>query len=331
MNQGKMEDRKNNRHIPSETIAAYLDGNASAEECRQILEAMAQDEEIRELMQISLAIDKESGIPADATLPMTAMAATLDSSNLCCIRCEEYILKKHGIDHAGTGDAKQNGWLKDSGTALYDIGRILESNGFTVIRQYNSSIEDIVCALQSGKDLIAVVDGGELLDRNEAEMMEDIVNGPIPDHTVVITACDPTSKRLTIHDPNSPDSLDTYPIDVFEEAWADSKHLLVIADYDEDAEYIPHPIDLSDIVLDDSLNELREAIAENAHEVWASNRKQEGWTYGPVRNDVLKQTPDMVPYSKLPESEKEYDRDMAIKTIKLLIKLGYEIVKKDRP
>jgi hypothetical protein len=36
----------------------------------------------------------------------------------------------------------------------------------------------------------------------------------------------------------------------------------------------------------------------------------------------------MIPYSQLPESEKAYDREMAVNTIKLLIKLGYEIKKR---
>ena len=92
--------------------------------------------------------------------------------------------------------------------------------------------------------------------------------------------------------------------------------------------YVPKPIDLSDVELTDDLNELREAIAENAHEVWAGNRYAEGWRYGVQRNDDLKLHPDIVPYSQLPESEKEYDREMAMKTIKLLKKLGYDIVKR---
>ena len=41
-------------------------------------------------------------------------------------------------------------------------------------------------------------------------------------------------------------------------------------------EYIPKPIDLSDVSLTDDLIELREAIAENAHEIWAENRRLEG-------------------------------------------------------
>ena len=80
--------------------------------------------------------------------------------------------------------------------------------------------------------------------------------------------------------------------------------------------------------ISEDLIELREAIAENAHEVWAYNRKQEGWKYGPERDDVKKMHPDMIAYSQLPESEKQYDREMAINTIKLVKKLGWDIVKR---
>ena len=86
-------------------------------------------------------------------------------------------------------------------------------------------------------------------------------------------------------------------------------------------EYNPQPINLDNIPLGEELNELIEAIAENAHDVWAVARMKEGWTYGPVRDDAKKQHPDLVPYSALPDSEKEYDRLMAANTIKLVRKL----------
>lgn len=82
--------------------------------------------------------------------------------------------------------------------------------------------------------------------------------------------------------------------------------------------YNPKPIDLSGVELIDDLNELREAIAENAHDVWAVERQAQGWTYGLQRNDEMKLTPCMVPYSQLPENEKTFDRDMAMKTLKLV-------------
>ena len=89
--------------------------------------------------------------------------------------------------------------------------------------------------------------------------------------------------------------------------------------------YIPRPIDTRDVVLSRELLELTERIAENVHEVWAAGRVQEGWTYGSTRDDLLKQTPCLVPYSQLPESEKEFDRKTALETIKLIMKLGFEI------
>lgn len=90
--------------------------------------------------------------------------------------------------------------------------------------------------------------------------------------------------------------------------------------------YIPKPVDTSDIQLPEELLPLIEKMAENVHEVWAKNRMAEGWTYGPVRDDVLKQHPCLVPYSELPEGEKEYDRDTSQQTLKLILKLGFKIV-----
>ena len=161
------------------------------------------------------------------------------------------------------------------------------------------------------------------------EIAEDILLGKMPDHTVVVLSVDPDDKSVAIYDPNSPNPKDIYPLAQFEDAWNDSKNYLVTITSNSMKTYTPKPIDLSDVELTEDLNELREAIAENAHEIWAENRQAEGWTYGPQRDDQLKQTPDMVPYSQLPEGEKEYDREMAMKTIKLLKKLGYDLIKRE--
>lgn len=91
--------------------------------------------------------------------------------------------------------------------------------------------------------------------------------------------------------------------------------------------YKPNPIDTSDIVLTDDLLDLTEKIAENVHEVWSEGRIKEGWIYGAVRDDAKKETPCLVPYDHLPENEKDYDRNTALETIKLIIKLGYRIEK----
>lgn len=94
---------------------------------------------------------------------------------------------------------------------------------------------------------------------------------------------------------------------------------------DKTKNYIPQPADTSHIELPAELTALAERIAENVHDVWAKSRMAEGWTYGPERNDDLKQTPCMVPYSELPETEKEYDRATALQTIKFIKALGFNI------
>lgn len=73
------------------------------------------------------------------------------------------------------------------------------------------------------------------------------------------------------------------------------------------------------------LQELVERLARNNHDHWARKRIDEGWHYGPSRNDKEKQHPDLVPYAQLPESEKDYDRTTVIETVKAIISLGYEI------
>lgn len=90
--------------------------------------------------------------------------------------------------------------------------------------------------------------------------------------------------------------------------------------------YTPEPIDVSNVILPDELNVLVEKLAENVHDTWAKGRLNEGWSYGPVRDDVNKYHPCLVPYNELPESEKEYDRNTALATLKLIIISGYEIV-----
>lgn len=92
-------------------------------------------------------------------------------------------------------------------------------------------------------------------------------------------------------------------------------------------EYVPAPIDTSDVILPDSISELIEMLAENTHETWSKMRISQGWTYGEKRDDTALTTPCLVPYDELPESEKIYDRNTAAETLKLIVKLGYKIEK----
>ena len=86
--------------------------------------------------------------------------------------------------------------------------------------------------------------------------------------------------------------------------------------------YQPAPIDNSSIEISKELSELVELLARNNHDLWAKRRIEEGWRYGPRRDDEKKETPVLVPYDELPESEKQYDRDNAVGALKTIIALG---------
>jgi hypothetical protein len=92
--------------------------------------------------------------------------------------------------------------------------------------------------------------------------------------------------------------------------------------------YVPKPIDTTMVNLPPELVELTERLAENAHDLWAAQRLADDWTYGAKRDDQAKQHPCLVSYSNLPEAEKEYDRTMAMGTLKAILALGYTITKK---
>jgi class 3 adenylate cyclase len=90
-------------------------------------------------------------------------------------------------------------------------------------------------------------------------------------------------------------------------------------------EYKPAPIDTSKIILQPEISELTELLARNTHDNWGKLRMAEGWRFGSAQNDIRREHPDLVPYDRLPESEKEYDRRTAIETIKALLAMGYTI------
>ena len=91
--------------------------------------------------------------------------------------------------------------------------------------------------------------------------------------------------------------------------------------------YTPAPLDTRNIELPKELDGLIEEMARNVHDVWAQGRIAEGWTYGEQRDDKQKTHPCLVPYEELPDAEREYDRQTAVQTLKLILKLGFKIHK----
>ena len=203
--------------------------------------------------------------------------------------CVQFALNQKGIE----GDS-----FKDTSLRVYE--------------RHTANPGTVFTALRKGGIVIPVVDASLLGEYNVKETA-----------TVVIKANQITD-MVDLYVPKSND-IRTFPIATFVEAWDATGGICTTAFPPDAKTYHPKLLDLKHVELPDGFDELREAIAENAHDRWALERQSEGWTYGPKRDDSKLETPDMVPYSQLPESEKQYDRVMAEDTLKLLTALGYRI------
>ena len=312
--------------ISDELLAAFLDGNTSKEETQQVLQALKSDKQLQEVLDIALKTDEDTNLilhnptVSFEILPMLQKAA-ISGENICAVLCEIFILHRRQLPYDEEwllNTARRKDWLKPEGTPLYCLGNLLAYSGMFVTRKYDSSLEDIKQAIKKDNDVVVGVDR-EKLYAEEVDL-EDLTN-----HAVVVTHIE--NNIVTIFDPYEEPYISNIPLQDFLNAWKESHNYMIQVLQSVD-EYEPHPINVDTIPLDGDLEELQEAIAENAHDVWAEARIKDGWTYGKERNDAQKHNPDLVPYTALSEGEKEYDRIMAFKTIKLVKKLGYDIIKR---
>jgi len=312
--------------ISDELLAAFLEGNTSKEETLRILQAMKTDKELQEVLSIAVQTDKEIPLgyhqssDIDDVLPMLQKAA-LGGENICAVLCEIYILNQHHIifnKDSLYDAARKKGWLKPDGTPLYCLGNLLAYSGLLINRKFDSLLDDIRRAISEGCDVMVGVDR-EKLYAEEVDL-EDLTN-----HAVVVTGID--DNYVLVFDPYETPAISEIPVPNFLNAWKES-HNYMIKVLHSIKDYEPHPINVDSIPLNGDLEQLQDAIAENAHNVWAQARIKEGWTYGKEFDDAKKQDPTLMPFTALPDSEKEYDRLTAFNTIKLVKKLGFDIVKR---
>ncbi|XP_050933913.1 ryanodine receptor 3 isoform X1 [Lates calcarifer] len=92
------------------------------------------------------------------------------------------------------------------------------------------------------------------------------------------------------------------------------------------ASFIPTPVETSQVVMPPHLEKVRDKLAENIHELWGMNKIELGWSYGKIRDDNKRQHPCLVDFSKLPETEKNYNLQMSTETLKTLLALGCRVV-----
>lgn len=316
--------------ITPDLILRYIQGETNFEETVRILDECADDQFFRSWLDLETARIRKSSSSAKREnkkeigiryipFPLVSLAAECDKDNLCSIKCELNILdrfgKAEGMNEENLSkEASELGLLKEQGTPLYNMGRLLSLHGLAVIRHYGSKIEDIINALEVQKCAVMVP-----------------VFGKKTFHAIVIQQI----KRnvVSYYEPNE-DKIATMVLPDFIAMWDRSNNYLVKVASKEavrntDLE-IYHPDIISIPELTGRELEIEWAIAELYHDVWASRRLKEGWRYGDKRNDDQKIHPDLLPLAELKASEIQYDLDNAKWAVYMLTQVfGYDLVNKD--
>lgn len=336
--------------ISDELFDRFMEGETTPEETITVLEAMKTD---KELMKMYISVKRFDAMMAEdeePPVPLEKMAAKSED-NMCDILCERFILHKR-LGQSGSlnilSDAKNEQmflkvaqrfdegewiaaneeffstpidkqWLTSKGVAFYNVGRILEGYGLSVTRHFNSSITHLLQCLKRNESLIVIV--------NEEVLIGETNSDNQPNHAICVLSIE--NNMVRVYNPTTDNIEDCYPLEAFIKAWETSRNYVVAVGEKGEKLYEPTPINLDDVELDEDLEDLLEAIAENAHDVWAKDRVAEGYVYGPVNNSDSTKGPltnkDLRPYSELPDSEKDYDRKLAVSTLKLAKRLGFKV------
>lgn len=336
-------------------LNSFIFGRPSPEDTLQVLKEIVEDPgtaeyvrnglEVNDRIQEIRNLDTEKVIEArlkeiekeynifSTFLPMTSLAAA-DSDNMCVIKCEQLLLRKIKGEGASAIDLSNlekeySEYFKGDGISVCNIGKLLQKIDpyIFVQRRFRQSAESIIEQLGKGYGIIAVINQNKLGNSDEFDEFEDMAN-----HAVVVLSIE--GDKVTLYNPTTGNQEDSYSITDFERAWADSRCFMAcIKRLDNIDDYEPCPIDVADIELDPALTQLTEAISETAHEIWSSDRKKQGWKWGPKRKEevlpdgsVDLRNPDLKPYNLLTSQEQDYDRKMAIDTIRLVQLLGYKLV-----
>ncbi|XP_073497742.1 ryanodine receptor 1 isoform X6 [Phyllobates terribilis] len=121
------------------------------------------------------------------------------------------------------------------------------------------------------------------------------------------------------------DRMRVEPIKEYKHDFQDIRNLLGPTKSLSHTSFVPCPVDTIQIVLPPHLERIREKLAENIHELWALTRIEQGWTYGPIRDDNKRLHPCLLDFHSLPEPERNYNLLMSGETLKTLLALGCHV------
>ena len=193
---------------------------------KHVIEGMSFDEleKVTGIKKANLYNIKKRALNA---MEKIALIARSKGDVLCAVRCEEFILHCFGI-HKTVPQlrdmALDAGWLTDDGAYVKDLGNTAAAFGLKVEKVEDATLQDIIKALEEGKQVIAAVDGGELIGDPLEERLEDVLVGGIVDHCVVVLSVSVQNDEVALFDPAFGPVPLTVTIAHFLDAWEDSNY-----------------------------------------------------------------------------------------------------------
>jgi len=154
----------------------------------------------------------------------------------CAVASQEFVLEElTGLEFEEStlrDLAEENGWFDPyGGTAMDDVGNLLEHMGLRVERSVDNSIEDLEACLADGGEVIVGVDSSEIwMGQNDDGFFAP---GEDADHAVQVIGIDrtnPDQPMVILNDPGCTNGCGAMlPMDVFLKSWEDSGCFMVEA------------------------------------------------------------------------------------------------------
>ena len=256
-------------NVTPNLIRRYIAGETNLEETALILKTSKEDKYLQRFLDRAFELYEDSFTETSddneivedhlVRIPL-ALVAESDSDNLCSLKCELYLLSKFNKDEGVTensllSEARELNILKDEGTPLYNMGRLLSRHELSVIKQYNACINDIKVALnEQGCGVMVPIMGVKTF------------------HAIVVLEVE--ENYIRYYNPAT-DADETLSIEDFEKQWKQSYCYLVKTALKEDVinpdKNIYYP-NIEVPKLSGRFKEIEWAFAELFHDSWATER-----------------------------------------------------------
>ena len=90
--------------------------------------------------------------------------------------------------------------------------------------------------------------------------------------------------------------------------------------------FVPVPADTSTFTLPAAVDQLREKLAENYHELWAMHKIEQGWQFGEVRDDQQRRHPNLISFTQFSDKERQFDLTAAAQNLRTILAFGYNLI-----